>query len=119
MQHLQKTGGWSIPRNLGPVRSSHAGIRDQFSRKNAMSTGDGTSTTCPVAVRPPVPGSILKTTMLFENWFSASRYFPLGSIEKCPPPGEKVAWRGPAPAVSGLRKNGLFGVSDPLEASKR
>jgi len=46
--------------------------------KNVMSTGDGTSTTCPVGVRPPVARSILKTTMLFESWFSASRYLPLG-----------------------------------------
>src|SRR5260370_4146569 len=83
MQHLQKRGGgvsfllWNQP------VPNRADSQTQSSCKNAMSTGDGTSTTCPVAVRPPVPGSILKTTMLFENWFSASRYFPLGSIAKC------------------------------------
>src|SRR6267143_838354 len=78
----KKEGGRILP-NLELVRSSRTGSQAQSSCKKAMSTGDGTSTTCPVAVRPPVPGSILKTTMLFENWFSASRYLPLGSIAKC------------------------------------
>src|SRR5438046_3672240 len=50
--------------------------------QKARSTGEGTSTTCPVGVRPPVPRSILKTTTLFDNWFSASRYWPLGSMAK-------------------------------------
>src|SRR5882672_6580841 len=62
----------------------------QFSCKKAMLTGDGTSTTCPLGVRPPVAESILKTTTLFENWFSASRYLPLGSMAK---------WRGSLPPV--------------------
>src|SRR5882762_11415663 len=78
----KKEGGVSRP-NLELARSNRADSQAQSSCKNAMSTGDGTSTTCPVGVRPPVPGSILKTTMLFENWFSASRYLPLGSIAKC------------------------------------
>src|SRR5882672_7983394 len=83
MQHLQETGGGVSRPNLELARSNRADGLAQSSCKKAMSTGDGTSTTCPVAVRPPVPGSILKTTMLFENWFSASRYLPLGSIAKC------------------------------------
>src|SRR5258708_4046816 len=56
---------------------------DQSSAKKAMSTGDGTSTTGPVGVKPPVAPSILKTTVLFENGFSASTYLPLGSMAKC------------------------------------
>src|SRR6266481_7871357 len=51
--------------------------------RKAMFTGEGTSTTSPVGVRPPVARSIFKTTMLFDNWFSANRYLPLGSIAKC------------------------------------
>src|SRR6202140_5433110 len=76
-------GGWRILPNLELARSNLADSQTQSSCKNAMATGDGTSTTCPVGVRPPVAASILKTTMLLENWFSASRYLPLGSMAKC------------------------------------
>src|SRR6266478_1000582 len=71
------------------------------------STGEGTSTTCPVGVRPPVAESILKTTMLLENWFSASRYFPLGSIAKCRgsfPPVEACATKARVPFSGSIAK---------------
>src|ERR1700682_3273230 len=100
---LTKMRGRRILPNLELARSNRAGSLAQYFCKKAMSTGDGTSTTCPVAVRPPVAASILKTTMLFENWFSASRYLPLGSMAKCrgslppvgiPPAGARVRFPG-------------------------
>src|SRR5438132_7204982 len=77
----EKLGGGGP--NFDLVRSRRTANRTQFSGKKAMLTGEGISTTSPVAVNPPVTGSILKTTMLFDSWFSASRYLPLGSIAKC------------------------------------
>src|SRR5438094_6521169 len=77
----EKLGGGGP--NFDLVRSRRTANRTQFSGKKAMLTGEGTSTTCAVGVSPPVAGSILKTTMLFDNWFSASKKLPEGSMAKC------------------------------------
>src|SRR5208282_3534781 len=55
-----------------------------------MHTGEGTSMVWPVGERLPVAGSMWKTTMLFDSWFSARRYIPVGSMAK---------WRGVLPPV--------------------
>src|SRR6266446_7056898 len=84
MQHLQKTGVYRLSPNADRALLTIAlDSQLHYSCRKARFTGDGTSTTCPVGVRPPVSRSILKTTMLLDNWFSASRYLPLGSMAKC------------------------------------
>ena len=45
-------------------------------------TGVGTSTTAPVAWRPPVFGFTRKATRLLELWLAATRKLPVGSIAK-------------------------------------
>src|SRR5437016_7942879 len=45
-------------------------------------TGAPTSKTSPVAVKPPVFGSMRKMTMLSESWLAARRNAPDGSMAK-------------------------------------
>src|SRR5712691_10664962 len=65
---LRHAGGDCIPN-----RAARKSLRWQ----KTMSTGAGTSITCPVSVSAPVTRSILKTTMSLELWFAAKRYLPV------------------------------------------
>ena len=47
-----------------------------------MQTGMGIFNGSPACVRLPVAGSMRKTMIESESWFSASRYVPVGAIAK-------------------------------------
>src|SRR6266700_7513026 len=69
----------------GPVRFAQGRLRTptraiHSAATNVMSTGDGALSTCPLAVRRPVLGSIWKTTMSLDSWLATNRREPVGSI---------------------------------------